>query len=111
MWKTDFAPTATPLRKINEGARDAHFYLMSLDPAASRLVVTGYRLGELAQAEAEYAHAEKYAKDHPGTDAVLVAVDSIAALQRAYPNYFADTRVFVELLRQALSGRRRPIPV
>jgi len=48
-------------------------------------------------------------KAHPGTDAVLVSVDSIAALQRAYPNYFADTRVFVALLKQALSGHQRRI--
>jgi hypothetical protein len=42
-------------------------------------------------------------------DAVLVSVDSLAALPRAYPNYFADTRVFMELLSQALSGHKRRI--
>ena len=26
-----------------------------------------------------------------------------------YPNYFADTRIFVELLKQALSGSRRRV--
>jgi hypothetical protein len=33
----------------------------------------------------------------------------LAVLQRAYPNYFADTRVFVRLLEQALSGRPKRI--
>ena len=41
----------------------------------------------------------------PGMDAVLVSVDSLAALEKAYPNYFADTRVFLELLRQTLAGQ------
>ena len=97
------------LRKIEEGAQNAQYYLMRLSMAgeAPQLTITGYPFNP--QAQAEYAHAEKYAKEHPDTDAVLVAVESVAALQRAYPNYFADTRVFVELMKQALSGRQRRI--
>jgi hypothetical protein len=99
------------LQKMQEGALDAHYYLLRLDPTLSRpqLTITGFQLGQIAEAERQYAAAEKQAKDNPGTDAVLVAVDSVAALQRAYPNYFADTRAFVELLKQALSGHQRPI--
>jgi hypothetical protein len=99
------------LRKIEEGAQNAQYYLMRLSMAgeAPQLTITGYPFNELPQAQAEYAHAEKYAKEHPDTDAVLVAVESVAALQRAYPNYFADTRAFVELMKQALSGRQRRI--
>jgi ppGpp synthetase/RelA/SpoT-type nucleotidyltranferase len=99
------------LRKIQEGAQDAHYYLLRLNPTLSQpqLTITGFQLGQIAEAENQYAEAEKQVKDQPGTDAVLVAVDSVAALQRAYPNYFADTRAFVELLKQALSGRKRPI--
>ena len=66
-------------------------------------------MDELAEAEKQYAEAETHVKAHPGTDAVLVAVDSIAALRRAYPNYFADTKVFVGLLKQALSGHQKRI--
>ena len=33
----------------------------------------------------------------------------LASLRRAYPNYFADTRVFLELMRQALSGKQKRI--
>ena len=36
------------------------------------------------------------------TDAVLVSVDSVASLRRAYPNYFADTHKFLELVSDAL---------
>jgi hypothetical protein len=97
------------LQKLEAGAEDAHYYLLKLDLSANRLTVTGFQQEEIARAEAEYAEAEQHVKDHPDTDAVLVAVESVALLQRAYPNYFADTRVFVELVKQALSGQQRRI--
>lgn len=97
------------LREIDEGSSDAHYYLLRLDPSSNELTITGFKLSEIAEAERQYAEAETHVKAHPGTDAVLVAVESVAALRRAYPNYFADTRVFVELLKQALSGHQKRI--
>jgi Region found in RelA / SpoT proteins len=98
------------LQAIEQTEKDAHYYLLRLDPASTELFITGFRSGQIAEAEKQYAEAEKHVKSHPGTDAVLVAVDSVAALRRAYPNYFADTRAFVKLLVQALRGRRSHIP-
>ena len=85
-------------------AKDAHRYLLQLDPAANELNVTGFEFGQLAEAQRQYLEAEKRVKQNPQTDAVLVSVESLASLQKAYPNYFADTRVFSALLHQALSG-------
>ena len=42
-----------------------------------------------------------------GIDAVLVSVDSISSLRRAYPNYFLDTHVFIEAVKEAVSGQLR----
>jgi hypothetical protein len=36
---------------------------------------------------------------------VLVSVDSIELLQRAYPNYFLDTNVFIAALTEAMNER------
>ena len=36
-------------------------------------------------------------------DVVLVKSDSMASLRRAYPNYFADTTLFVESLEEAIA--------
>jgi hypothetical protein len=83
--------------------------LLKLDPSTQQLLITGFKLEELEQAQIAYAQAEAAAKDRPGMDAVLVSAKSMAELQRAYPNYFADTRVFIALLRQALSGHQRRI--
>ena len=77
------APNWCSKHQINASPNASKCDRLRLDPSAPQLTITGFKLHELAQAEAEYAHAKKYAKEHPGTDAVLVAVDSVAALQRA----------------------------
>jgi hypothetical protein len=100
---------ANTLQTIQNSPEQAHYYLLKLDPNAGQLVVTGFKIGEIQKAQEAYQEAELANKGKPGTDAVLVSVDSLAALPKAYPNYFADTRVFVELLKQALSGHQRRI--
>jgi len=69
------------------------------------------KLSASADAESQYAEAEKLVQQRPGTDAVLVSVDDISTLWKAYPNYFADTRMFVELMNQAITGRSRKIRI
>jgi hypothetical protein len=96
------------LNHISE-AESGDFFLLELDPWAGRLNVTGFKYEEVELATERYAEAEKRVKEYPGTDAVLVSVDSVRALERAYPNYFADTRIFIQLVEQFLSGRRRQI--
>ncbi|HJW80154.1 MAG: RelA/SpoT domain-containing protein [Microvirga sp.] len=97
------------LKRIEGDTQNAHYYLLQLDPGARQLLVTGFKANEAEEAQDRYTEAERQCKDKPGTDAVLVSVESVAALPRAYPNYFADTRVFVTLLLQALSGVQRRI--
>jgi hypothetical protein len=87
----------------------AYYYLLRLDANNSQLTVSGFRKNQSEEASEAYLNAEKDVKITPGLDAVLVSVDSIAALERAYPNYFADTRIFVELMNQALSGQETEI--
>jgi hypothetical protein len=73
------------------------------------LLVKGF--DNIEEAAKAYETAEKRVREKEGTDAVLVSVDSVSALGKAYPNYFADTRVFMQLMTQALSGRSRGIEV
>jgi ppGpp synthetase/RelA/SpoT-type nucleotidyltranferase len=100
---------ASALKYIKNDVEDAHWYLMRLDPSKQELVISGFKPEEHKQAEEEYAKAEQKVRENPSTDAVLVSVDSVSALERAYPNYFADTGIFLELMNQALSGRSRGI--
>jgi len=98
------------LHALTNAATDSYFYLLKLDPTKGTLDVSGFPARDIVNAEQKYAEAELIAKD-TGGDVVLVSVDSINALGKAYPNYFADTRLFVELLEQALSGRSRGIKI
>ena len=60
------------------------------------------------KATAEYLEVEKKIRASQDSDAVLVSVDSMAALRRAYPNYFLDAKVFVNLMSETLKSTRSP---
>lgn len=104
---------ASAIQTVVQRVQDAHYFLLELDPTLANPVlnVTGFSREKTADAQKAYAEAEIKVKENPGTDAVLVSVDSISNLSHAYPNYYADTRVFLDLLSQTLSGRQRRIRV
>jgi hypothetical protein len=84
--------------------RGAEYFLLSLDTVAERLRITGYERTELQEASKDYAAIEKRIREKVAADAVLVSVDSISNLERAYPNYFADTHAFIAELERALGN-------
>ncbi|TDV51134.1 RelA/SpoT family protein [Pseudomonas graminis] len=77
-----------------------HYYLLELDAAGMNVSVQGFARGALPEATTEYLAREKWAKDKSNIQVVLVAAQSLAALRKAYPNYFLDTGKFVELIRK-----------
>ena len=94
----------TALRALEQpSAQNAHYFLLELDPVARRVIIKGYRSNELEQASNEYLEIERAIVGRLGADAVLVSVESLASLRRAYPNYFLDTRVFLDAVRRAIS--------
>lgn len=82
--------------------RSAGYYLLSLDNFKERLSIRSYGHRELFRATEDYAKKEKEIRLKADNDAVLVSVKSIGDLRRAYPNYFADTSVFIKELEKAL---------
>jgi hypothetical protein len=84
------------------GPKDPYYYLLFLDAEARNIEVTQFRLGQLLAAQEAYATAEKRVEENPGAQAVLVSVEDLSALRRAYPNYFLDTRAFLAELRSAI---------
>jgi hypothetical protein len=94
---------ANAIQTVQTKVKDAHYFLLELDPKNAKLVIIGFSRDKVSDAQKAYAEAENKVKSNPGTDAVLVSVDSISRLSQAYPNYYADTTVFLDLLRQTLS--------
>ncbi len=82
---------------------DAKYFLLELDLTGKRILVRGYSEELLEKATTDYLAVEKLEKSGTVTDAVLVSVDSMANLRRAYPNYFLDTRVFVDAVNKAIA--------
>jgi ppGpp synthetase/RelA/SpoT-type nucleotidyltranferase len=83
----------------HEEIRDAGMYLLVLDPNTFSTSLYPYSKDHLAQANTHYAKIEK---EEPNLQAVLVSVDSLAALRTAYPNYFLDTTAFLEVVEGAI---------
>jgi hypothetical protein len=82
-------------------AKNAKFFLLELNVPSGSLRLRSYNNALLA-ADA-YNAIERASAEDPTTDVVLVSVDSISQLRRAYPNYFLDTTVFVDAV-QEVSG-------
>lgn len=97
------------LRVVGEGAvdvvehniRGAHYFLLELDTANRQIKITGYRLNARQKASWDYATVEKAILGKEEREAVLVSVQSMADLRRAYISYFLDLKKFIELAEAA----------
>lgn len=76
------------------------FFLLDLDVEAQSLRITPYK--RRSQAEQVYETLEQELAEDPNHDVVLVSVDDIALLRRAYPNYFMDTRAFIDVIEEVI---------
>lgn len=81
---------------------DISYYLFMLRPEQKKLTAWPFRDGELKKATEAYLTQEKNFANTAG-DTVLVASDSLESLRRAFPNYFLDTRTFVEEMDRLLA--------
>ena len=77
-----------------------NYHLITLDAEMKTVSIQSFGKKRLDEASTAYAEAEKKAATDPNLQAVLVATNSIDALKRAYPNYFLDTRQFVQALNR-----------
>lgn len=90
----------------DEDFKDSKYFLLELDAVEKRLRTRGFTARELPRATEEYLAAEKANAEQPGKDTVLVSVRSLAALKKAYPSYFLDTRRFVGAVQRILKEGR-----
>ena len=97
-------------RSLDTMRRHTFLLELNLDPEAGTssddestptLAVRSYE--NRAKAIEEYGAVERAIEGDPNKDAVLVTVESLASLRRAYPNYFLDTTAFVESVEEAIA--------
>ncbi len=84
--------------------KKAFYYLVELDADARTVKITGYQANDLQRALIDYQGIERATFNDGGhQDAVLVSAESLMALRQTYPNYYLDTRNFVDELKKAIS--------
>lgn len=87
-----------PMHKDSANASD---FLLVLDSDARTGSTSSFPRGDSRRAFEEYFKTERQFRGKPNVQVVLVSVESIDELREAYPNYYADTGVFLEALRFA----------
>ncbi len=83
------------------------FVLMELNSDINYIIADGFSREQSAEAQAAYLAAEREHAGNEHIQIVLVAVDSVTALKRAYPNYFMDTTGFMKLVHRFAPTRLR----
>jgi ppGpp synthetase/RelA/SpoT-type nucleotidyltranferase len=76
------------------------FFLLELDVLQEKLNLTGYSSEDEEKAILDYSRAEKINQNNRGYDVVLVGADKASDLEKAYPNYFVDTKEFLKYLEK-----------
>ena len=88
---------------VTPESKDDHIFLLVLDMKAWTIRITGFSKKELVKASEKYLEEEKAHVDDPDISVVLVSVESLHSLRSAYPNYYLDTKEFLNAVRKAIS--------
>ncbi|HZF01601.1 MAG TPA: RelA/SpoT domain-containing protein [Methylomirabilota bacterium] len=88
-------------------SKDGHFFLLQLNLQNRTIQTTTFRQNQAAEAQEKYLEAEKNNRDRP-MQTVLVSVDSLAALPKAYPSFYLDISEFVRVLNKILGISKVP---
>jgi putative GTP pyrophosphokinase len=80
---------------------DARYFVLTFNLFDRTLKWLDFSPSEFADAASFYREREASHINDPNYDTVLVAVDSLAELRSAYPNYFADTATFLDTIYTA----------
>ena len=95
-----FAVSTKHLGSVKKNHGD--YYLLTLEIDKSNIQIRRFPEGEFNRASEQYSELEKTLELNPDRDVVLISAESIHALKKAYPNYFADTSDFSRNLEKIL---------
>ncbi len=102
-----FAVSTNHLGKEKKNERG--FFLLLLEIDKAKVKVMRFQSNEFDLATRKYAKLEVEYSNVVDRDVVLVSAESLWALKKAYPNYFADTAQFSKNLKKLLASDRRYI--
>ncbi len=88
---------------IEDASKDFRYRLIVLDVNKPNMESRGFLSNQSEEALKEYLDIEIRIADKKGMYAVLVMVDKLELLKKAYPNYFLDVEEFVTKVSEAIS--------
>ena len=88
---------------------NAHYYLLELNITDRKFLIYSYKSTELHKASERYLSLEK---NNTGKviDAVLVSAESVSALKLAFPNYYLDTDLFLQAVKEVTVEGQLSLP-
>lgn len=89
---------AVAANSIETKRAQGNYHLVVLNAETKSVEIKSFGKKRLEEANQAYSDAEVLYEFDSSVQAVLVATDSIKALRRAYPNFFLDTRSFVNAI-------------
>ncbi len=81
----------------------AEAFLVLLDAEARTTQVMGYTQEDIPKTDEEYLEIEKRFKGKATQQVVWVRAESIDALRIGYPNFYLDTKAFIDSMKQAIA--------
>ncbi len=81
---------------------NAYFYLLTIDVDKRTLTISSFRRDQAVAAQKAYDEAEKTTEKNANIQVVLVSVEDVAALRKAYPSYYVDTKGFIAAVQREL---------
>jgi len=92
------------LNLTTEKEEGAVAYILELDSDLRQTACTAFVSNEVAAER--YMKLEKENLNKPHIQTVLVSVDSVAALRKAYPSYYLDTNQFTALVADLIASEQ-----
>ena len=84
--------------------RKVKFFLLELDIKGEKLNLKAYSKEEEQKAIDDYSALEKRHSGNKEYDVVLVGVETVNDLEKAYPNYFVDCEEFLYYLQNIIDS-------
>lgn len=81
---------------ITKNMEDEKYYLVTLDLKNKTVKLNKYTQKNIGQATIDYTQAERHINAGAEMQVVLISLESITSLKKAYPNYFLDTKDFIK---------------
>ncbi len=100
-----FTITTKINKKFLKDKKDHHFLLIVLDMENKTVWLEWFSKNKLEEANIRYSQLEQESRQW-NKEVVLVSVNKIKQLEKMYPNYFLDTKDFLNILKENIQNKK-----